>query len=52
MGPNSGGLPAPEPVEAPDPRVRFHDALQLASGNRFLHSGPLWAKRAVIVIYH
>ena len=26
MGPNSGGLPAPEPVEAPDPLVRFHDA--------------------------
>ena len=27
MGPNSGGLPAPEPVEAPDPHVGFCDAL-------------------------
>ena len=26
MGPNSGGLPAPEPIEAPDPLVGFRDA--------------------------
>ena len=28
-GPNSGGLPAPEPVEALDPRVGFRDAVTL-----------------------
>ena len=27
MGPNSGGLPAPEPVEAPDPLVGFRDGI-------------------------